>query len=60
MSTIEPETDLPKCGICDNPMVRLKQTTEKKREPIYVCNRGKENFRMPCDGYAFEIALKNS
>lgn len=63
MATLEPELpedDLPKCGICGNPMVRLKQATQNRKTPIYVCNKGKDTFRMPCDGFAFEIALKNT
>jgi len=52
--------ELPKCGICGEPMVRLKNETKNKKEPIYVCNKGKESARMPCDGYCWEIALKNA
>lgn len=52
--------ELPKCSICDEPMVRLKAVSKNKKEAFYVCNKGRESFRMPCDGYAFDIALKNS
>lgn len=56
MPTVDPE---PKCGICGYPMVLLKEETANKKLPVYVCSKGKEGFRMPCDGFAWDIALKN-
>jgi hypothetical protein len=52
--------ELPNCSICGNPMVRLKEATERKQSPIYVCNKGREQDRMPCDGFVHDISVKNS
>lgn len=51
---------IPFCGICGEVKKVLPELTNKKQLKVYVCANKMEGERMPCDGHAYRIFVKNA
>lgn len=49
-----------KCQWCNQEKVPLPERTEKKGLPVFVCASVVGKAKVPCDGYAYEFATKNT
>lgn len=50
--------EAPICEICKQTKSPMVERTEQTHEPIYVCTATVGKQKMPCDGFAFEIASR--